>query len=155
VASGDDRHLRRVTLSDERGAWRADCVHDGHEIVHPGLDRNGAPGDMTGHADAAHVEPDDPSEPPETANELHDERELGERLEMTCPVERQHEVVLRAVADHLIGDVDVARAHPLRGRQSHGGHSPSSASDVLVCPTSARVARFTRPRRAPTDRGRP
>ena len=103
--SGDDRHLRRLALRDDRRLARPDGVHHRLEIVHPRLDRDHAAAAAGArHPDAPHVEPEQSRETGERHVELVQQRQLGDRLEVARPFVHEDDVRW-ALADHLVRDV--------------------------------------------------
>ena len=143
--SGDDRHLRRLALRDDRRLARPDGVHHRLEIVYPRLDRDHSLRDAGArHPDTPHVEPEHREKRRERLMELVQQRLLGDRLEVARPVEDEDDV-RRPVADDLVRDVGIAGADVLRAPR-HQAHSATSgpgrhrryASPMRTCPSCGR-----------------
>ena len=103
-----EHHLRRVAVPDQSGALGARRVHDRAHVLHPLLGRD-LVADAIREADAAHVEPENAREARQRREEVLDERLLPQHLEVARPVEHEDDVA-RAVADHLVRDVQASAA---------------------------------------------
>ena len=109
VGRGEER-AHRAALGDahQRGPLRPDRVHDRADVVHPLLqDRQLVHGHPVGEPGAALVEDDQPCERREPPAKGRLERIVPGELDVRGPARHEHEVD-GPVADHLVGDVDVA-----------------------------------------------
>lgn len=136
-------HHPSIRSSEDGGAFQADVIHDGPDVVHPLFERRKTPRRRrVGQPYAVLVEGDDAAEGAEAVQEVSEARKLPSRLQVAEPDGDQHQVQRAATAD-LIGDVDVA-AGGVTGRRKHPGDPTRGhvGGELLMAEMAAEVPLF-------------
>ena len=108
IGGQKQRADRSEARSEDRGPLASDRVHDRDRVLRPAGRRDRVGGtDARGHAHPAMVEPDDPAERRQPAVEAEHRRLGVDRVDRN-ERPRHHDQIDRAIAEHLIGDVQIA-----------------------------------------------
>jgi hypothetical protein len=111
------RHVAAFGDAKQRSALDADGVHHRADIVHAVIER-GITAVAIGRAGAAFVEHHDAREGGQARNELGEVGIFPHHLDAADPAGRVDERE-RRIADHLVGDADIAALGVTRARRLH------------------------------------
>ena len=134
-----DRHRPAFRGAEQHGALRANRVHHGAHVVHPGLEvRQMMRVDPVGKPGAALVEQDEAAEGTEPPQQMGVARVLPMDVQVGDEAGHEHQVD-RPVADHLIGDPNITASGVtgLGRLQRRAPRSAASSGRIIAGPSGS------------------